>query len=510
MFIFWIIGLSVVIAGLLGLLDLNLRSKYKKNQFLDESTNTLKPIPFRDPIVMQCINFSRMFTGKIRGRDAVRLAKKDFNTDINGSTKLKLLQNAFMQFRFIVIWDADIGRNISFTKDTDLTKGDFGGIQQRMIGDSILQVIGEEWKHQKAALSPAFKWDTIRSALPHLVEVANELSEILIQKANAGPVEIYPWIQKATLDAIGKGGFGFDFGAMREGSGKSAEIKNYENLTKELENPIHFFQKLDKMRFIGRHKILDEYFTKFEEFMANLIATKREAKEKEGASWEPKNILDYLLVCEETEQLTDLQIARNLNTFFVAGHETTAGALANAIHFLAEHPEIQTRAREEVFSVCGNRAPTFEDIQKMEFGHNCIKETMRLRPPALGSVRFVDHDQQVGNLYLSKGSMTLVHIYMIHHDPTYWGDDVEEFKPDRFNHENSKNRHRFAYIPFSIGPRQCIGNNFATLKMRSFLAVLLQKFEFLPNPECKEPFGEYVGIVLCPPKNCTLLLRPLN
>ena len=508
MLLYWILGIFIVLGGAVGLLDLKLRKKFKKNRYLDETSNTLKPIPFRDPLLLQCKGLTRLLTGKLRGRDAIRSARDEFSTDVNGSTKLKLIQSAFFNFHFVVIWDADIARTVSFTKDTELTKGSFGATQQRMVGDSILQVTGDDWKHQKAALSPAFKWDTIRSALPHLIEVVNELSEILKEKSKE-PVEIYPWIQKATLDAIGKGGFGFEFRAMREASERSEEIQNYENLTKEVANPIHFFEKLDKMKFIGRHNILDEYFTRFESFMANLIATNREAKEKEGANWEPKNILDYLIVSEDTEQLTDKQIARNLNTFFVAGHETTAGALANAVHFLAENPEIQKRAREEILSICGTNSPTFEDIQKMEFGHNCIKETLRLRPPAFGSVRLVERDQQVGNLFLAKGTMTLVHIYMMHHDPAYWGEDVDSFNPDRFTTENSKNRHRFAYMPFSIGPRQCIGNNFATLEMRSFLAVLLQKFEFATHPESKEPFGEYVGMVLCPPPNCTLIVKPI-
>src|SRR3990167_3176737 len=189
MLLYWILGIFIVLGGAVGLLDLKLRKKFIKNRYLDETSNTLKPIPFRDPLFLQCKGLTRLLTGKLRGRDAIRSARDEFSTDVNGSTKLKLIQSAFFNFHFVVIWDADIARTVSFTKDTELTKGSFGATQQRMVGDSILQVTGDDWKHQKAALSPAFKWDTIRSALPHLIEVVNELSEILKEKSKE-PVEI--------------------------------------------------------------------------------------------------------------------------------------------------------------------------------------------------------------------------------------------------------------------------------------------------------------------------------
>jgi len=146
----------------------------------------------------------------------------------------------------------------------------------------------------------------------------------------------------------------------------------------------------------------------------------------------------------------------------------------------------------------------------MDFVHNCIKETLRLAPPAPAILRQSDRDQQIGDLYLAKGTTAFVHIYAIHRDPQYWGPDSNEFKPDRFLPEHSKDRHPYAWMPFSIGPRQCIGNNFAMLEMRSFLAVLLQKFEFSPDPASKQAFCEFVGIVIQPPPNCTLIAKPLN
>ena len=508
--LWYILGTLTVIATILVVVDIRKRKYLQRNLYIDADSNVAKPIPFRDPLVAQAVALTRLFSGRARGKKAIEDKKKDFSKDINGSSQLRLLQSSFLNFNFVSIWDADIGRSVLFAKDTDLTKPDFGGLQANLLGDSILQTSGEVWKLHKNALSPAFKWDHIRASLPCFIDIANELAENL-KKHSDKPIEIYNWVQRATLDAIGRGGFGHEFHAMREGEERSPEIQNYEALMKEFENPIHIFEKLDKLT--GGYNRFKDLMSKFEAFMASLIAIKREAIQNAAAKneeWAPKDILDFLLFSRDGDLLTDLQIARDLNTFFVAGHETTAGALSNTIHFLAENPECQRKAREEVLSVCGNNPPSHEDIQKMEYINNCIKESLRLFPPAIAVARSVEQDQQVGNLFLAKGSLALVHVYLIHHDPHYWGEDVEAFNPDRFTTENSKNRHRYAWMPFSIGPRQCIGNNFAMLEMRSFLAVLLQRFEFEKNPNSKEAFSEFLGIVLRPPPHCTLLLKSIE
>src|SRR3990167_487624 len=502
--IYWLVGIILVITTLLLLLEIKSRRNYSRNLYIDPDTNETKVIPYRDPLRNQLVGIHRMFTGKLRGKESLKLTRRDVSRDLNGSTKHRLLQNSFLNFHFILIWDADVARTVMFAKDTELGKPNFGGAQERLVGASILLSTGEVWKTHKTALSPAFKWAHIREVMPCFVGIVSELSEHLSKVGKE--VEIYPWIQNATLDAIGRGGFGYEFGAMRGDENKSQEIKDYEALMKELENPVHFFGKLSKLT--GRSKIMANLFNKFEDFMANLIQKKRESVANMEEDWKPKGILDFLVYSKDGEQLSDKEILRNMNTFFVAGHETTAGALSNAIHLLAENPECQRKAREEVLSVCGTNNPTYDDIQKMEYVHNCIKETLRKCPPAVGVIRSVERDQQVGNLYLTKGALAFVQIYLIHHDPAYWGEDVDSFKPGRFDAEHSKSRHRYAWMPFSIGPRQCIGNNFAMLEMRSFLAVLLQKFEFLPNPNSKEAFGEFVGIVMRPPPNCSLLLKP--
>jgi cytochrome P450 family 4 len=157
---------------------------------------------------------------------------------------------------------------------------------------------------------------------------------------------------------------------------------------------------------------------------------------------------------------------------------------------------------------CGNNVPTYDQLKQMEYLERCIKETLRISPPAPIVLRQVREDQQIQNIYVTKGCMVGVHIYGIHHDPEYW-ENPECYDPERFTAENSKKRPPNAWMPFSVGPRQCIGNNFALLEMRCFLARILQSFEILKDPNSKEPFGEYLGTGIHPPPNCTLLFKEM-
>ena len=99
--------------------------------------------------------------------------------------------------------------------------------------------------------------------------------------------------------------------------------------------------------------------------------------------------------------------------------------------------------------------------------------------------------------------------YTIHRDPQYW-ENPEKFDPDRFSEENKDQRHRYAFIPFSIGPRQCIGNNLATLEMKILLIYILQNFRVICDPKSVEEFVPFFDIVTHPPPKCTLILQRRN
>mmetsp|Transcript_12576 Transcript_12576/g.26630 ORF Transcript_12576/g.26630 Transcript_12576/m.26630 type:complete len:505 (+) Transcript_12576:79-1593(+) len=499
-----ILGSIVVIVALVILwFNFKLLANMKKNTFKTPSGKVIT-IPYNgNPLIETVKALLKFFDGSFRGEKAIETFLGGVKKAVEKNPDLHFMQGSFLHLHSITVWDPEYARLVLFAKDSELCKGSLGAtITDNFLGESILLANGDKWKEHKTVLSPAFAWKHVQSILPAFVDIAKNLQSKWNGKSQS--FLISEWLEKATLDAIGRGGFGFDFKALDEGS-ESKEIKQYRSLMKEFQNPIHFFDRIDKL--LGSRKKLNYEVSEFESFMQNLIGSKRSMIQEAGDSWKPEDILDYLLSAEQNNNLSDRQIAHDMNTFFIAGHETTAGALASILHCLAKHPEVQDKAREEIKSICGNNNPTYDDIKQMNFMENCIKETLRLFPPALAVSRVVAKELDIGDLHVTKGSLVVVLSMYMHRSEEYWGKDAEEFKPERF--EDRDSIPRYAYIPFSIGPRQCIGNNFALLEMKTFLSVLLQNFSFSIDTNSTEKPVPYMGSVLTINPKCPLIVTPV-
>ena len=453
-----------------------------------------------EPVYGNFMTCYRIFTGGLTGEKGVENFVRGVELAKRKYPGTSCYQGSFLTNITLTVWDPQFIRTILFTKESDIGKGNIGTtFMERFLGESILLADGDKWKQHKTVLSPAFTWKHIQSLLPSFVDISKQLSQNLDGNKS---ILLYEWLRKATLDAIGRGGFGFDFHALSGGT-ETKEIKQYEGLMKELRNPIHFFGKLDS--FLGTKKKLDNYLDEFEIFMQNLIASKRSLIQKSGNTWKPEDILDFLLSAEMNNSLSDKQIAHDLNTFFVAGHETTAGALHSAIHALAMNQIAQNKLRNEIVTQCGTLEPTYDDIRNMEYLDFCIKETLRLYPPAGVVSRSVLKDIKIGDIQLGKGTLIILNTYLIHRDESFWGINAEEFKPERFS--NRKEESLNAYMPFSLGPRQCIGNNFAILQLKIFLTVLIQRFRFLPDTSSSERHSAHFGNILSVNPNCPLIVE---
>jgi len=219
------------------------------------------------------------------------------------------------------------------------------------------------------------------------------------------------------------------------------------------------------------------------------------------------NILSNMMKALKSESengagMSEDELISNMYTLFIAGHETTATALSWLVYELTIHPEIQEKMLREIHKVVGTSTPTFEDLDKLEYVDNVITENLRIHPPVIAlPTREVIADIQYNEHVIPKGSRIGLCIYNIHHHPAFW-ENPFEFNPDRFSQtSNVEKRHKFSYIPFSLGPRMCIGNNFSLIEQRLFITRLLQYYELLP-PKNHMNNGEMVNSIagaLAPP-----------
>ena len=173
--------------------------------------------------------------------------------------------------------------------------------------------------------------------------------------------------------------------------------------------------------------------------------------------------------------LTDDEIRNELIVFMSAGHDTTATTLTYALWALGCHPEMQSKVRAETDAI-GDRELTPDDVPRLRYTVQVLHEALRLCPPAPSIPRLITRDIEVDGHLVKAGTLCTVGVYAMHRDPELW-DDPLGFDPDRFSPENAAGRDRWQYIPFSAGPRTCIGDHFAMLEATLALATIIRRAE---------------------------------
>ncbi|MGW7441788.1 cytochrome P450 [Kitasatospora sp. NPDC054795] len=190
----------------------------------------------------------------------------------------------------------------------------------------------------------------------------------------------------------------------------------------------------------------------------DLLTLLGRARDEDGGRLDPAELRDQVLV------------------FLLAGHETTATALAFALHLLAMHPEQRRLAREEARTVLAGRAPTAADLEALPYITRVLKEAMRLYPSAALGGRRAVAETVIDGYVIPAGAQVVVAPLVTHRHPDHWA-DPERFDPDRFLPEAERARHRYAWFPFGGGPRACIGQHFSMLEAVLALGVLLRDFD---------------------------------
>lgn len=201
---------------------------------------------------------------------------------------------------------------------------------------------------------------------------------------------------------------------------------------------------------------------------------RRGERETDGSG----DLLSQLLAARDEptgESMSDRQIRDEAVTLILSGYETTATTIIWSLYQIARRPEVERKLLAEIDQVLGKRTPTFEDTAGLSYVKMLISETLRFHSTAWMTHRVSTVDEEIGGFRVPADSLVIILIDSIHHNPTVWEDPLE-FRPERFSPEASAGRSRAAFIPFGMGPHQCIGNNFALIEATLVLVMLLQRY----------------------------------
>jgi cytochrome P450 len=181
--------------------------------------------------------------------------------------------------------------------------------------------------------------------------------------------------------------------------------------------------------------------------------------------------------------MNDEQIRDEVVTLILAGHETTANALAWTWHLLSRHPAVESRLHAEIEAIIGDAPPSVDDVARLPFTRAVFAEAMRLFPPAylLGRRALQAFDVPGTPFVVPRGTVVFVSQYLLHRDERFWR-EAAQFDPERWMNGATPAAHRYAYFPFGAGPRICIGEQFAWTEGVLVLATLARSWRFSAPP----------------------------
>ncbi|KAI9469994.1 MAG: cytochrome P450 [Benjaminiella poitrasii] len=387
-----------------------------------------------------------------------------------------------------------------------------------MDGDNILFSNGHVWKSQRMIANPAF-----RRSMP--VNLFGKLVVDLFEEIDKmkEPVDIPEIMERWTLDAIGKAGFGFDFNAIREKDNKW--VKSYNKINKGIQDPLYLiFPFLDStlLGLFPKRKQIHCEMNRLLEMMDQVIEKKRkdleDNRQNEFLEEHERDLLTLMMESEKRGEgvMTDKDLKSNLCLFFLAGHETTTNALSFIIYYLAKYPDIQQKAREEAIKILGDEPfdvlPTIEQLKQIVYINQVIKETLRLNGPTVGVLpRIVTEDTLLpSGVFVPKGTSITVDIFNIHHCSKYWTHE-DTFDPERFGDYGEGVRtagEGMTYFPFGNGARQCVGMNFSLIEQRVMLLMLLRKYVWsLPDNSIHKDRIITTGMFIIAPQNLEITFQ---
>jgi cytochrome P450 len=335
-----------------------------------------------------------------------------------------------------------------------------------MLGEGLLISEGRAWKHQRRTLAPAFTPRAVAPLVPHMIAAIDEAIAKL-RETGGGAVDLREAMQRMTLEIAGRTMFSLGMG--RHGAALRDFVMEYGT---RLARP-HFLDLLLPLAWPSPQDFARARFRRrWTAFVAMLMAERRAAGKNPGAP--PRDLFDLMDAArdpETGESFTDAQLGDQVATMILAGHETTATALFWSLYLLALDPETQEQVAAEVAGA------TFEggfDPERLKFTRAVIDETMRLYPPAFLIARAAAAPDTVAGLPVRRRDVILIAPWLLHRHEKLWR-DPDEFMPSRFM-APALPPDRFAYLPFGVGPRVCIGAHFALVEATLALAKLIGAF----------------------------------
>ncbi len=376
----------------------------------------------------------------------------------------------------VLLRHPDLIRAVLIERNADVTKARGLRLARHVLGSGLLTSEVPKHTRQRRLVLPAFHNRKLRRYAETMVAQSAAEADRWLPGV---PFDVAAATNRLALAVAGRTLFGAD--VLEHTSSVSRALSHalagFDRSQFPLADKVAWIPRPTTVRTVRARAVLDR-------LIYGLIAERR-ASGTAGLD----DLLSMLLDARDAdtgEAMTDREVRNEAITLLLAGHETTAVALAWTFALLAENPDAEARLHAEVDALGG--VPTFDSLARLPLTRQVFAESMRLRPPAWTVGREAARDTDLGGMPVRKGTTILFAPLFVHSDPRFW-DRPRLFDPDRFTPEAKAERHPFAYVPFSAGRRGCIGEQFAWTEGVLILATLAQRWRLRLAAPAPDPHG---------------------
>ncbi|KAI1391417.1 cytochrome P450 [Hypoxylon trugodes] len=409
-----------------------------------------------------------------------------FSIDVNSPicSILELVQRP--EFRDAIAFDF-AGQRVIFVNTAALLnelcdesrfkKAVHSGIEKmrQAVGDGLFTAYNEEenWGIAHRVLMPIFGPMKIREMFPQMKDIASQLALKWARHGDTAEILVADDFTRLTLDTIALCTMGFRFNSFYAGEKLHPFVGSMLAALHEADIQSGYPDSINAIRFSASKNM--KKHTNVMRSISESIIEKRRAQPVAAP-----DLLNTMLMGKDPKTgkgMSDKSIIDNMVTFLIAGHETTSGLLSFAFYYMITNPSTLEKARQEIDEVAGTNALTTEHLSKLPYINAVLRETLRLQPTAPAFAVYSDKDEIIGGKYLIRaGQHIMGFLHGVHRDKEAWGEDAEEFKPERMLDENLPKIPQNAWKPFGNGMRGCIGRAFAWQEALLVVSMVLQHF----------------------------------
>jgi len=353
------------------------------------------------------------------------------------------------------------------------------------LGEGLVMSTGKKWQQRRKIVTPSFHSDMLKS----FVGVMNEQADIFVAKVDqlneqGREIDIARLLKMCTLDVICETAMGVKIFAQKDEDHPYNRALEGVAHTNAVRNRIPMLRFDFIFRWTEHYKQQKDCLKVVTNFTQSVI---RERIKQKGEVRKEKMFLDVLLDAETEggEKLSTKAVQEEVDTFMFAGHDTSSTTLNWTIYVLGRYPEVQRKLQREIDAVFGGNFDadvTIDQMKDLRYMDMVVKEVLRLYPPAAFVGRQLEEDCVVDGTFLPRGTDFTVFIHFVHRHPDIWT-RPDDFLPERFDPEcpMDAGKSHFAYIPFSAGPRNCVGQRFAMQEVRVILVKFFSKFSVVSH-----------------------------